>query len=114
MAEVGRQSTIGLALGLKDRLPQVQQAVAALSSSVAGTTGSLGVGAPALASVGALPVGTSRRTAGAGAVTIENNYHFHLENKGAIGSQRDMETWLVKSMENLRRTKRLPSASSGG
>lgn len=113
MAEVGRQSTIGLALGLKDRLPQVQQAVAALSSSVAGTTGSLGVGAPALAAVGSLPVGTSRRTAGAPAA-IEEHYHFHMTNRGMIGSQRELEAWLVKTLDTLRRTKRLPAATAGG
>lgn len=112
MAEVGRQSTIGLALGLKDRLPQVQQAVAALSGSVAGTTGNLGIGAPALAGIGSLPVGGSRRTAAGGAV-VENHYHFDMTNRGMIGSQRDMETWLVKALENLRRTKRLPTANAG-
>lgn len=112
MAEVGRQSTIGLALGLKDRLPQVQQAVAALSSSVAGTTGNLSIGAPALAGVGAMPVGTARRTTAGGAV-VENHYHFDMTNRGMIGSQRDMETWLVKALENLRRTKRLPTANAG-
>lgn len=112
MAEVGRQSTLGLALGLKDRLPQVQQAVAALSSSVAGTTGNLVAGAPALAGVGALPVGGMRRTAATGTV-VENHYHLHMTNRGMIGSQRDMETWLVKALENLRRTKRLPTANAG-
>ncbi|GAA3852569.1 hypothetical protein GCM10023084_03500 [Streptomyces lacrimifluminis] len=113
MAEVGRQSTLGLALGLKDRLPQVQQAVAALSSSVAGTTGRLSVGAPALAGVGALPVGGMRRTAAAGAV-VENHYHFDMTNRGMIGSQRELEAWLVKTLDTLRRTKRLPAATAGG
>jgi hypothetical protein len=112
MAEVGRQSTLGLAIGLKDRLPQVQQAVAALSDSVAGTTGRLGVGAPALAGVGALPVGTARTVSSAPGAAV-NNYYFEFTNRGMIGSQRDMETWLVKAMENLRRTKRLPAATAG-
>lgn len=113
MAEVGRQSTLGLALGLKDRLPQVQQAVAALSSSVAGTTGRLGVGTPALAGVGAMPAGTARRTAAAGSV-VENHYHFDMTNRGLIGSQRELEAWLVKTLDTLRRTKRLPAATAGG
>lgn len=113
MAEVGRQSTIGLALGLKDRLPQVQQAVAALSSSVAGTTGNLTAGAPALADVGTFPASGTRRTA-AGPATIEEHYHFHMTNRGMIGSQRELETWLVKTLDTLRRTKRLPAATAGG
>jgi trimeric autotransporter adhesin len=113
MAEVGRQSTLGLAIGLKDRLPQVQQAVAALSSSIAGTTGNLGIGAPALAGVGTLPVGGTRRTA-AGSGMVENHYHFHMTNRGMIGSQRELETWLVKTLDTLRRTKRLPAATAGG
>lgn len=71
----------------------------------------VGVGRRAGASVSS-SVSTARTT-GAAPVTVENHYSFILENKGMIGSQRDMETWLVKKMENLRRTKRLPSANPG-
>jgi hypothetical protein len=112
MAEVGRQSTLGLAVGLTDRLPQVQQAVAALSDSVAGTAGNLRAGAPALAAVGALPVGTARTGTG-GATVVNNYYDLTVTNRGIISSQRDAETWLVRSLENLRRTKRLPTANAG-
>lgn len=56
-------------------------------------------------------VGTARTTTAAPAMVV-NNY-FELINRGTIGSQRDMETWLVRTMENLRRTKRLPSANPG-
>lgn len=106
MAEVGRQSTIGLALGLKDRLPQVQQAVAALSGSVAGVGGGRSAAAGVAASVG---VARTAAASGPGATVI----NISLTNRGMIGSQRDMEAWLVKTMENLRRTKRLPAANPG-
>jgi hypothetical protein len=45
---------------------------------------------------------------------IEEHYHFHMTNRGMIGSQRELETWLVKTLDTLRRTKRLPAATAGG
>jgi phage-related protein len=113
MAEVGRQSTLGLALGLKDRLPQVQQAVAALSSSVAGTAGNLRAGAPALTGVGALPVGASRTGTG-GATVVNYNYNLNLTNRGVISSKQEFRDYLIRELDTLRRLNKLPTAKRGG
>jgi hypothetical protein len=43
---------------------------------------------------------------GTGTITVEAHVHAH----GPIGSQAELETWLVKSVNNLARTGRLTQA----
>jgi trimeric autotransporter adhesin len=97
MAEVGRQSTLGLAAGLVDRLPAVDQAMSRVAGRVAGVRPT----APAL-SVGAIRTATASASA-----KTEVNVTF--VNHGPIGSQREMDDWLIGSMDRLRLQRRLPA-----
>jgi hypothetical protein len=99
MAEVGRQSTLGLAAGLVDRLPAVDQAMSRVVSRVAGVrpTGP------------ALSVGTTRTATASAPAKTEVNVTF--VNHGPIGSQREMDDWLIGSMDRLRLQRRLPKGA---
>lgn len=61
-------------------------------------------------SAAALGVGATRTGSGGGSVVITN--HFHLENRGVIGSQREAENWLIGSMDRLRLQGRLPMGTA--
>lgn len=108
MAEVGRQSTLGLAAGLIDRLPAVDTAMSRVAGRVAGA----GMGRPAVPAGVAASVGVRRTLTASAPVT--NVVHLHFENHGVLGSQMEVRTWLVRELDTLRRTGRLPSASRTG
>jgi SLT domain-containing protein len=52
---------------------------------------------------------TSTRQAPGGASVI----HLHVENHGVLGSKREVEDWLVGTLDNLGRQRRLPAALGG-
>jgi hypothetical protein len=59
--------------------------------------------APSWSSLG---VGSARTAGGSGTTVINNT--IVVENRGVIGSKREVENWLTASLEQLRRTGRLP------
>ena len=95
MAEVGRQSTLGVAVGLIDQLPAVKKAMGGISRTV-----SAGIAAPGL------PVSVS--AVGRGGTAQQAPLNVTFISNGPIGSQREMDDWLVGSMERLRLQRRLP------
>jgi phage-related protein len=104
MAEVGRMSGLGLAGGLVRTVPAVDRAVSRLAGTVATGVPNRLV-APrlgALDAVGALPAG--RQAAGGG---MPQAIHIHVHNEGVIGSRRELDNWLVGSIDRLRLQKRL-------
>lgn len=66
-------------------------------------------GAPAAAMLGVGAV----RTAGRGGSVVVTN-HFHLENRGVIGSQFEVENWLIRALDTAARTGRLPRSLTVG
>ena len=95
MAEVGRQSTLGVAVGLIDQLPAVKKAMGGISRTI-----SAGIAAPGL------PVSAS---AGSRSGTVQQApLNVTFINHGPIGSRRELDDWLVGSMERLRLQRRLP------
>lgn len=98
MAEVGRQSTLGVAVGLIDQLPAVKKAMGGISRTV-----SAGIAAPGL------PVSVSAGSRGGTAQQQPLNVTFI--NNGPIGSRRELDDWLVGSMDRLRLQRRLPKGA---
>lgn len=98
MAEVGRQSTLGVAVGLVDQLPAVKKAMGGISRTV-----SAGIAAPGL------PVSVSARSRSGTAQQAPLNVTFI--NHGPIGSRRELDDWLIGSMERLRLQRRLPKGA---
>lgn len=98
MAEVGRQSTLGVAVGLVDQLPAVKKAMGGISRTV-----SAGIAAPGL------PVSVS---AGSRSGTVQQApLNVTFINHGPIGSRRELDDWLIGSMERLRLQRRLPKGA---
>lgn len=107
MAEVGQLSGLGLAGGLAGSVPVVNRAMNRLAGAVAGgvparlTTPRVG----ALAGVGTMP---ARRATGGGMDHhMPHHVHIHVHNAGVIGSRRELDNWLVGSIDRLRLQKRL-------
>lgn len=99
MAEVGRQSTLGLAAGLVDQLPAVKKAMGGIARTV-----SAGIAAPGL------PVSVSAGGR-AGTAAQQEPMNVTFINHGPIGSQREMDDWLIGSMDRLRLQRRLPKGA---
>lgn len=95
MAEVGRQSTLGLLEGLTGPLPDVNQAMGEIARTL-----SAGLLEPGL------PVSLS--AAGRGGTAQQAPLSVTFVNHGPIGSQRELDDWLVGSMDRLRLQRRLP------
>jgi trimeric autotransporter adhesin len=111
MDALGRLSILGLQQGIVRSVPAVRTAMTRVAGAVA--SGVPGVAAPRVATP-ALAVGAQRTSSGAAsAVEVHNHYHLGIENRGVIGSQMQMQDWLVKSLDNLARTGRLPAAVRG-
>jgi hypothetical protein len=107
MDEVGQMSGLGLAGGLVRTVPAVDRAMSRLAGTVAtGVPNRLaGPRLGALDAVGALPASRG----GAAGVTVHHHYHFR--NEGVIGSRRELDNWLVGSIDRLRLQKRLRLAA---
>lgn len=98
MAEVGRQSTLGVAVGLVDQLPAVKKAMGGIARTV-----SAGIAPPGL------PVSVS---AGSRSGTVQQApLNVTFINHGPIGSRRELDDWLIGSMERLRLQRRLPKGA---
>ena len=98
MAEVGRQSTLGVAVGLVDQLPAVKKAMGGIARTV-----SAGIAPPGL------PVSLSAGGRSGTAQQAPMNVTFI--NHGPIGSRRELDDWLIGSMERLRLQRRLPQGA---
>lgn len=98
MAEVGRQSTLGVAVGLIDQLPAVKKAMGGIARTV-----SAGIAAPGL------PVSVS--AVGRGGTAQQAPLNVTFISNGPIGSRRELDDWLVGSMERLRLQRRLPKGA---
>ncbi|KUL26618.1 hypothetical protein [Streptomyces regalis] len=94
----GINTARGLALGVVRGLPHIDSAMRRVAGSVT-------AGVPPAASVpnlASMPAG--RRTAQG--ITV--NYAVHVTNNGMISSQRELETWFVRTLDNTARTNRIP------
>ncbi|WP_460071069.1 phage tail protein [Streptomyces sp. YKOK-I1] len=95
-AEIGANTARGLAEGLLKEKAGVQATVRTVAGSVTDA------GADSIGSMVGLTRASSRPTS----TTFVN--HFHLENRGVLGSQREAEDWLTRAMDRLRLQGRLP------
>jgi phage-related protein len=108
MAQVGRQTLLGLQAGIARTAPLAAQAMARVADAVASA-------APTT-----LPFTTDRvqptdlgvtamRAATTGApVTVVNHYHF--QNHGVIGSPIELQNWLARTLDTLAQQRRLPAS----
>jgi hypothetical protein len=96
MAEVGKQSTLGLLQGIAGPMPAVKKAMGGVARTL--TAGVVGSGRTA-----SLPAAGRSGTAAQPAV-LNVTFISH----GPIGSQREMDDWLIGSMDRLRLQRRLP------
>lgn len=110
MEAVGRMTVQGLHEGVTRAAPIVDAAMQKIATAV---TTAVPTTAPVLAPAGlnvpALAVGSQRRRDRA-AGTVIHEYHYHLQNKGVIGSQLELDNWLARSLDRLNQQRRLPRA----
>lgn len=90
---IGGQTGAGLVKGLFDHLPKIRKAATTAAHVM---TRGAGVDVPVTA--GAV------RTAPRSTAPV---YHLHLANHGVVGSQAELEAWLVKSWQRLRTQRRI-------
>lgn len=108
MAEVGRQTLLGLRGGITRTVPVIDRAMTQVAAAVASAVPTTLPLTAERMRVPDLAVG-SMRAAGAGApVTVIHNNHFH--NHGVIGSQIELDSWLTKSLDRLGQQRRLPAS----
>lgn len=98
MAEVGRQSTLGLLEGLTGPLPAVNQAMGEIARTL--SAGLMEPGLPASLSAG-----------GRGGTAQQAPLNVTFVNHGPIGSRRELDDWLIGSMDRLRLQRRLPGVA---
>jgi hypothetical protein len=99
MAEVGKQTTLGLLQGIAGPMPAVKKAMGGVARTL--TAGFVGSGRTS-----PLPAG-----ARGGAASQPAPLNVTFINHGPIGSQREMDDWLVGSMDRLRLQRRLPKGA---
>jgi hypothetical protein len=46
----------------------------------------------------------------AAGMTVVNNFTVHVTNAGVLGSERDVQSWFVSTMDTLSRQRRLPGS----
>jgi hypothetical protein len=108
MAAVGRMTVLGLEGGITRMVPAIDQAMTRIASAV--TSGapnllpaSLGLTPPPALGVGAMRTGT-------GPTVINYSPTFNFRAEGPVGSQMELQNWLVKSLDNAARTGRIPKS----
>lgn len=108
MDAVGRMTVLGLKEGITRAVPAVQTAMGRVSAAVeGGAPKKIQAAVERAASTPARGIGERRpRHTAAQGQTV--NFTVHLTNRGMIGSQRQMEDWLVRALDGLYRTNRLP------
>lgn len=108
----GQAISEALAAGIAQREGLVQRAarmVAETAQAAVSVTPDL---RPALG-VARTPAVTGLNAVRTGAPSVRaGDVHFHFTNRGVLGSQRDVENWLVRSLETLRVQRRLPTAGA--
>jgi len=107
----GRAISESLAAGIAQREALVRRAAQTLAGAAQAEVSMPMVMRPSAGGVGALaPLGVGSMRTGVGAVTnVTQEFHFHHE--GPIGSQLELDNWLAKSIDRLKRTNRLPRAA---
>lgn len=108
----GQAISESLAEGMAQRTALVRRAAAMVADAASDAVALPALAGPVVSgpSAGAaLGVGAMRTSSGPTTTTVINN--FYLENRGALGSQRDMQDWFVKTMDAVRLQGRLPGMS---
>jgi hypothetical protein len=113
MAAVGDMTMFGLRDGLTRNIPAVDGAMRKIAARVSGGVPATlpaavarNVNTPQLAVSArrAAAADTGRAALPAGDVHV----HLHLDNHGVIGSRTELMNWLVKSLDDIGRTQRIP------
>lgn len=110
----GRAISESIAEGLAQRATLVQRAAAAVARAAHDAVSAPITGGPALSGMAGgalLGVGTVRTNGGGGTTVIHQTVQF--ENRGVIGSQRELDNWFTQSMDRLRLQGRLPLGATG-
>jgi hypothetical protein len=106
MATVGRMTVLGLQGGITRMVPAVDQAMARIASAV--TSGAPTALPTALGTGGMPALGVGAMRTGTGTTVINYSPTFNFRAEGPIGSQAELQNWLVKSLDTAARTGRLP------
>lgn len=107
MAEIGRQTTLGVAMGLVRPVPAVERAMGAVSNAIA--SGVITPRTPLQTSALAGLAAGRGALQGAGSPAV---VHLTVENHGVLGSEQEVMDWLTKSIDTLNRQRRLPALGS--
>lgn len=106
MADVGRMTVLGLEGGITRMVPAVDQAMARIAGAV---TSGAPTALPAGLGTGGMPaLGVGAMRTGTGTTVINYSPTFNFRAEGPIGSQAELQNWLVKSLDTAARTGRLP------
>lgn len=106
MATVGRMTVLGLEGGITRMVPAVDQAMARIAGAV---TSGVPTTLPAALGTGGMPaLGVGATRIGTGTTVINYSPTFNFRAEGPIGSQVELQNWLVKSLDTAARTGRLP------
>ena len=104
MESVGQMTVLGLHGGIVKSVPTVDAAMARVSKAVV-------AGAPSpLPAVRVGAVGSLRTGAVPAVPGGDVHVHVHLANHGVIGSQIELDGWLVKSLDRVAQQRRIPSS----
>jgi hypothetical protein len=108
MADVGRNTLLGLTQGIARTTPLATQAMARAAAAIttaAPTTLPLTAGRLQVAD---LPLAATRTSTTGAPVTVINNFHFL--NEGIIGSPIELQNWFVRTLDTVAQQRRLPAS----
>jgi phage-related protein len=111
----GRAISESIAEGLAQRAALVQRAAAAVARSARDAVTAPIAGSPTVAGIAGgslLGVGTGRTSAATGTTTV--SVTLNLANHGVLGSQFEVENWLINALDNANRTGRLSGLRTTG
>lgn len=111
----GRAISESIAEGLAQRAALVQRAATAVARSARDAVTAPIAGSPAVPGIaggGILGVGTVRASGGTGTTVV--NVTLNLANHGVLGSQFEVENWLIKALDTASRTGRLSNLLTVG
>jgi len=108
MAQVGRQTLLGLQAGIARTAPLAAQAMARAADAVANAAPTTLPFTADRMRAPDLSVNATRTTAAGAPVTIVN--HYHLRNEGVIGSQIELDAWVTRTLDRLAQQRRLPAS----
>lgn len=108
MAQVGRQTVLGLQGGIARTAPLVDQAMARVANAVATAVPTTLPFTADRMRVPDLGVNATRTATTGAPITVTN--HYYLRNEGVIGSQIELDNWLTKTLDRLGQQRRLPAS----